>query len=53
MPSLGPTNLPGNLRRTEIARRWEKKTGRDESNVLYDYASALYKLAVVGALQAI
>jgi aminoglycoside phosphotransferase (APT) family kinase protein len=44
---FGPTNLAGNLRRTEVVRRWSAKTGRDASNILYYYAYALYKLAVV------
>jgi len=44
---FGPTNLPGNLTRVELVRRWEAKTGRDASNVLYCYAYALFKLAVV------
>ena len=46
---FGPTNLPGNLTRSEIVRRYAAKTGRaiDEGGVLYYYAFALYKLAVV------
>ena len=44
---FGPTNRPGNLRRIELVRRWEEKTGRDASNILYYYAYALFKLAVV------
>jgi aminoglycoside phosphotransferase (APT) family kinase protein len=44
---FGPTNLPGNLRRMDLARRYADKTGRDVSNVLYYYAFALFKLAVV------
>jgi len=46
---FGPTNLPGNLRRVEIVRRWEEKTGREAppDRVLFCYACALFKLAVV------
>jgi aminoglycoside phosphotransferase (APT) family kinase protein len=44
---FGPTNLPGNLRRMDLARRYEGRTGRDVSNVLYYYAFALFKLSVV------
>jgi len=44
---FGPTNLPGNLRRMDLARRYAEKTGRDVSNILYYYAFALFKLSVV------
>ena len=44
---FGPTNRPGNLTRLELVERWSKATGRDASNVLFYYAFALYKLAVV------
>jgi aminoglycoside phosphotransferase (APT) family kinase protein len=44
---FGPTNRPGNLSRLEFVDRWSKATGRDASNVLFYYAFALYKLAVV------
>jgi aminoglycoside phosphotransferase (APT) family kinase protein len=44
---FGPTNLPGNLRRMDLARRYAGRTGRDVSNVLYYYAFALFKLSVV------
>jgi aminoglycoside phosphotransferase (APT) family kinase protein len=46
---FGPTNLPGNLGRVELVRRWEEKTGRaaPPHHVLYCYVCALYKLAVV------
>lgn len=44
---FGPTNRPGNLSRVELADRWSKATGRDASNVLFYYAFALFKLAVV------
>ena len=41
----GPTNLPGNLTRREIADRYGEKTGRDTSNMLFYYAYGLFKLA--------
>jgi aminoglycoside phosphotransferase (APT) family kinase protein len=44
---FGPTNLPGNLRRVELVRRYEEKTGKSVGSVLYAYACALFKLAVV------
>lgn len=44
---FGPTNLPGNLRRVEVLERYAAKSGRDVGNVLFYYANALYKLAVV------
>jgi aminoglycoside phosphotransferase (APT) family kinase protein len=44
---FGPTNLPGNLRRMELAERYAARTGRSVANVLYYYAFALFKLSVV------
>jgi aminoglycoside phosphotransferase (APT) family kinase protein len=44
---FGPTNRPGNLTRVEFAERWSRATGRDASDVLFYYAFALFKLAVV------
>jgi aminoglycoside phosphotransferase (APT) family kinase protein len=44
---FGPTQLPGNLTRVEFAERWARATGRDVSNILFYYAFALFKLAVV------
>jgi aminoglycoside phosphotransferase (APT) family kinase protein len=45
--AFGPTRLPGNLRRAEIVRRYAEKTGKDPGEVLYYFAYALFKLAVV------
>lgn len=45
--SFGPTALPGNLTRVEFVERWSRATGRDASNILFYYAFALFKLAVV------
>ncbi len=44
---FGPTNLPGNLTRRELVARYADKTGREVGDVLFYYANALYKLAVV------
>jgi len=44
---FGPTNIPGNLSRTQFVERWSRATGRDASNVVFYYAFALFKLAVV------
>jgi aminoglycoside phosphotransferase (APT) family kinase protein len=44
---FGPTNRPGNLTRMEFVERWSRATGRDATNVLFYYAFALFKLAVV------
>jgi aminoglycoside phosphotransferase (APT) family kinase protein len=46
---FGPTNLPGNLTRVELVERWSRATGRDASNILFYYAFALFKLAVIAA----
>jgi aminoglycoside phosphotransferase (APT) family kinase protein len=45
--AFGPTNLPGNLTRLEIVERWSRATGRDAGGVLFYFAFALFKLAVV------
>jgi aminoglycoside phosphotransferase (APT) family kinase protein len=44
---FGPTNLAGNLTRVELVERWSRATGRDATNILFYYAFALFKLAVV------
>jgi aminoglycoside phosphotransferase (APT) family kinase protein len=44
---FGPTNLPGNLSRTQLVERWSRATGRDPSNIVFYYAFALFKLAVI------
>jgi aminoglycoside phosphotransferase (APT) family kinase protein len=44
---FGPTNLPGNLSRTEVVERWSRATRRDASNIVFYYAFALFKLAVI------
>jgi aminoglycoside phosphotransferase (APT) family kinase protein len=47
LATFGPTNRPGNLTRSEFVERWSRATGRDGSNVLFYYAFALFKLAVI------
>ncbi len=42
-----PTDLPGNLTRAELVERWSRATGRDPGDVVFYYAFALFKLAVV------
>lgn len=44
---LGPTNLPGALSRMEVVARYEERTKTKVKNLVFHYASALYKLAVV------
>jgi aminoglycoside phosphotransferase (APT) family kinase protein len=44
---FGPTHLPGNLSRTQLVERWSRATGRDTSNIVFYYAFALFKLAVI------
>jgi len=44
---FGPTNLPGNLTRMQFVERWSRATGHDASNVVFYYAFALFKLAVI------
>jgi aminoglycoside phosphotransferase (APT) family kinase protein len=44
---FGPTHRPGNLTRMQFVERWSRATGRDASNVVFYYAFALFKLAVI------
>lgn len=43
----GPTTLPGNPTRPELVERYAQQTGRDTSNIVYYYAYALFKTAVI------
>ena len=43
----GPTTLPGNLTRAEVAARYGEVSGRDVSNVLFYYVYGLLKIAVI------
>jgi aminoglycoside phosphotransferase (APT) family kinase protein len=44
---FGPTALPGNLSRQELARRYAEVTGAAERDVLFHYVFALFKIAVI------
>ena len=44
---MGPTHLPGSLTRIELAQRYEEKSGRDLSHLLFYYTFGLFKLAVI------
>jgi aminoglycoside phosphotransferase (APT) family kinase protein len=44
---FGPTYLPGSLRRMDLVRRYEERTGRAVTNLTFYFAFSLFKLAVV------
>lgn len=43
----GPTALPGNLSRIEVAERYAARTGRDVSRIVFHYVYGLFKIAVI------
>ena len=43
----GPTALPGNLSRLEVAERYAARTGRDVSRIVFYYVYGLFKIAVI------
>ena len=43
----GPTATPGSLSRLELLDRYQAKTGRDVSDIVFYYAFALFKTAVI------
>lgn len=43
----GPTNLPGCPTRTELVERYAQQTGQDTSQIVFYYAYALFKTAVI------
>jgi aminoglycoside phosphotransferase (APT) family kinase protein len=45
--AMGPTGLPGNPTRRELAERYAARTGRDLTNVVFYYAYGLFKIAVI------
>ena len=45
--TFGPTNAPGALTRAEAASRYAEKSGRDLRNIVFYYAFACFKTAVV------
>ncbi len=44
---FGPTNYPGMMTRAELVRRYQERTGRDTSGILFYYCFGLFKTAVV------
>ena len=44
---FGPTDLPGNLSRTELVEAYAERSGRDVSNFLFYYIYGIFKLAVI------
>jgi aminoglycoside phosphotransferase (APT) family kinase protein len=45
--TFGPTNAPGALTRREAAARYAEKSGRSVANIVFYYAFACFKTAVV------
>jgi aminoglycoside phosphotransferase (APT) family kinase protein len=43
----GPTSIPGSLTRAELLNRYQKRTGRDVSDIVFYYVFALFKTAVI------
>lgn len=43
----GPTTIPGNLSRAEVAQRYAERSGRDVSQILFHYVYGLLKIAVI------
>lgn len=43
----GPTTLPGSMTRAELVERYAARTARDVSNIVYYFAFALFKTAVI------
>jgi aminoglycoside phosphotransferase (APT) family kinase protein len=43
----GPTSIPGSLTRAQLLDRYHKRTGRDVSDIVFYYAFALFKTAVI------
>src|SRR5690242_18899121 len=43
----GPTCVPGSLSRAEIVARYEERSGRPARSILFHYAFALFKIAVI------
>jgi aminoglycoside phosphotransferase (APT) family kinase protein len=44
---FGPASLPGNLKRLEVVERYARTTGRDVGDMLFYYAYATFKVAVI------
>jgi aminoglycoside phosphotransferase (APT) family kinase protein len=43
----GPTMVPGNLSRAEVAQRYAERSGQDVSQILFYYVYGLLKIAVI------
>ncbi len=43
----GPTTVPGNLRRAEVAQRYAERSGRDVSEIVFYYVYGLLKISVI------
>jgi aminoglycoside phosphotransferase (APT) family kinase protein len=43
----GPTSMPGSLSRMQMLERYQAKTGREISNIVFYYVFALFKTAVI------
>jgi aminoglycoside phosphotransferase (APT) family kinase protein len=44
---FGPTLLPGNLTRRQVASRYAEKSGRDLGDIIFYYTFGLFKIAVI------
>ncbi len=44
----GPTALPGNLSRAQVAERYAEKSGRSLDDIVFYYVYGLFKVAVIG-----
>ena len=43
----GPTSLPGSLSRMQMLERYQAKTGREVTDIVFYYVFALFKIAVI------
>src|SRR5262249_33854278 len=47
MVRWGPTGIAGSLTRAQIVERYQQKTGRNVSNIVFYYVFALFKVSVI------
>jgi aminoglycoside phosphotransferase (APT) family kinase protein len=47
MVRWGPTSVPGSLTRAQMVERYQQKTGRDVSQIVFYYVFVLFKVAVI------
>ena len=45
--AVGPTALPGNLTRRELIQRYQTKSGREVTDVVFYYCFGIFKIAVI------